>query len=164
MARSERIAILVDSENLEIAVHQQAGGSNSRSKQTVFPEWKRILAELVGPRSLVRLIYFKEKGRKLSKKFETFWQDECLGEIQRPVKSADPAMIITAVTLAEKMDCVVLISGDKDFLPLLPFLKAKGCKVEVASFEQSVSGELKRAADRYYRLGKKHTVTLQRTK
>ena len=161
--RAQRLTILVDSENLEIAVRQSIASKASRRSHGAFPDWHKILPELVGGRSLVRLIYFKEAGRRVSKKFEKFWQEELSGEIHRPIKSADPAIIVTAVTLAEKMDCIILISGDKDFIPLIPYLRAKGCKIEVASFDQSAAAGLRKAADRFYRLGKNHIVELKRT-
>ena len=71
---------------------------------------------------------------------------------------------MTAVTLAEKMDAVVILSGDKDFLPLIPYLRAKGCLLEIASFEQSAASELRRAADRYCKLTKDHVVELKRSR
>ena len=163
MTSAQRIAILVDSENIEIAAAQPDRADRTRGRLQTFPDWKIILRAIVGERSLIRLIYFKEKGRPLSRKFITFWQDECQGEIQRPVKSADSAIIMAAVTLAPKVDALVIVSGDKDFLPLVPYLKAQGCRVEIASFSQAASAELRRAADLFYRLGAKHTLRLQRS-
>ncbi len=163
MSRGQRVAILVDSENVEIAVADSSGEKRRRRAFNTFPDWRKILSELVGARSLVRLIYFKEKNRPLSKKFAEFWESDLLGEIERPVKSADPAIIITAVTLAEKMDTIVLVSGDKDFVPLIPFLKAKGCKVEVASFMASAAADLRKSADKFHKLDDSHTVKLKRS-
>ena len=162
--KGQRVAILVDSENIEIAVRKNETGRRKRSDFAMYPDWKKILPELVAGRTLVRLIYFKEKGRPLSKKFEKFWEEECHGELQRPTKSADPAIIMTAVTLADKMDAVIILSGDKDFIPLIPYLRAKGCLFEVASFESSAATELRRSADRYCKLTKDHVVELKRSR
>ena len=46
-------------------------------------------------------------------------------------------------------DVVVIVSGDGDFVELVHALKAMGVTVEVMSFPQNTSEELKRAADRY---------------
>ena len=50
--------------------------------------------------------------------------------------------------MAPKLDTIILISGDGDFVPLVEYLKInKGCQVEVVSFGKSSSQKLKEAAD-----------------
>ncbi len=50
--------------------------------------------------------------------------------------------------MAPKLDTVIIISGDGDFVPLVEFLKInKGCQVEVVSFGRSSSQRLKEVAD-----------------
>ena len=56
-------------------------------------------------------------------------------------------MAIDAVKLAQKLDVVVIASGDGDFIPLIEYLKMNGCQVEVVSFGKSASGKLKEVAD-----------------
>ena len=44
-------------------------------------------------------------------------------------------LTIDATILSEKVDVVVLVTGDGDYVPLVEYLKAnKGCKVEVIAF------------------------------
>ena len=56
---------------------------------------------------------------------------------------------LDAVTLEPKIDCVVLVSGDGDFVPLVELLGARGCRTEVVSFEQSTSSDLQRVCDQF---------------
>jgi uncharacterized LabA/DUF88 family protein len=58
----------------------------------------------------------------------------------------DVGMAIDAVKLAPKLDTVVLVSGDGDFIPLIQYLDMHGVQVEVISFGKSSSGKLKEAA------------------
>jgi uncharacterized LabA/DUF88 family protein len=60
----------------------------------------------------------------------------------------DIGLAIDAVTMAPKLDAIVIISGDGDFVPLCEYLRYHhGIQVEVATFGQSASAMLKDAAD-----------------
>ncbi len=60
----------------------------------------------------------------------------------------DIGLAIDAVAMAPKLDAIIIISGDGDFVPLCNYLKFHhGTQVEVAAFGQSASGKLKEAAD-----------------
>lgn len=61
----------------------------------------------------------------------------------------DMGIAIDSVAMADKLDTVVLVSGDGDFVPLVEMLKARGCRVEVLAFERSTAAELKEAATLY---------------
>ena len=92
--------------------------------------------------------------------------DAHTGAIYSPVMSRefekkadwDVGIAIDAIELAPKLDVVVLVSGDGDYIPLVEHLKrALGCKVEVLAFGRSCSGKLKEACDEFVDLdhGKK---------
>jgi uncharacterized LabA/DUF88 family protein len=60
----------------------------------------------------------------------------------------DVGLAVDAITLAPKLDAVVIISGDGDFIPLVQYLQMnEGCQVEVVSFGRSSSSRLIEAAD-----------------
>lgn len=59
----------------------------------------------------------------------------------------DVGIAVDAIQLAPKVDSVVLVSGDGDFIPLVEHLQALGCQVEVVSFGKSSSGKLKEVCD-----------------
>jgi uncharacterized protein (TIGR00288 family) len=61
----------------------------------------------------------------------------------------DVGMAIDAVKLSPKLDTVILITGDGDFVPLVEYLKMNGCQVEVASFGKSTSAKLIEATDHF---------------
>jgi uncharacterized LabA/DUF88 family protein len=60
----------------------------------------------------------------------------------------DVGIAIDAIKAAPKLDTIVLVSGDGDFVPLVEYLKInEGCQVEVMSFGKSSSAKLKEVSD-----------------
>ncbi len=60
----------------------------------------------------------------------------------------DVGLAVDAITMAPKLDAVVIVSGDGDFIPLVDYLQIhSGIQVEVASFGKSSSSKLKESAD-----------------
>jgi uncharacterized LabA/DUF88 family protein len=59
----------------------------------------------------------------------------------------DVGLAVDAIKMSPKLDCVVIASGDGDFVPLVEYLQTNGIQVEVASFSKSTSGKLREAAD-----------------
>jgi len=62
----------------------------------------------------------------------------------------DMGMAIDMISLAEKLDVVVLVSGDGDFVDLVNLLKTMGPRVEVFSFPHNTARDLMEAADQYF--------------
>src|SRR4029077_19957645 len=89
--------------------------------------------------------------------FENFWAS-LGGEIKRPNKNADTFLVIDAVTMAEKIDVAIILGGDKDFLPLMWYLRSRGCKVEIWSWPETTSPEMKEAADYYQALTEEFVI------
>ena len=54
---------------------------------------------------------------------------------------------IGAVSLSSKLDVIVLVSGDGDFVDLVYHLKSKGIFVEIISFPESTQDDLIKSAD-----------------
>lgn len=60
----------------------------------------------------------------------------------------DVGLAMDVVKMAHKLDTVILVSGDGDFIPLVEYLQnTHGCQVEVVSFGKSSSGKLIEVAD-----------------
>ena len=60
----------------------------------------------------------------------------------------DVGISIDAIKMAIKLDAVVLVAGDGDFIPLVEYLQSTyGVQVEVVSFGKSASMKLKEQAD-----------------
>lgn len=67
----------------------------------------------------------------------------------------DVGITVDAITLAQRLDVVILVSGDGDFVPLVEYLKRNtGCKVEVIAFGNSCSRKLIEEADEFIDLDK----------
>jgi uncharacterized LabA/DUF88 family protein len=58
----------------------------------------------------------------------------------------DVAITVDAIRIAPRVDVVVIVSGDGDFVPLVEYLQTM-TQVEVISFGQSTSQKLKETAD-----------------
>lgn len=66
------------------------------------------------------------------------------------VKKADwdVGIATDAIKMADKLDVVILVTGDGDFVPLVIYLKEnKGCLVEVMGFGKTTSSKLREIAD-----------------
>ncbi len=61
----------------------------------------------------------------------------------------DMGIAIDTIGMAPKLDTVVLVTGDGDFVPLVEMLKAHGCRVEVVSFRRSTAVELIESCTQY---------------
>jgi len=67
----------------------------------------------------------------------------------------DVGIAMDAIRLADKVDVIVLVTGDGDFVALVDYLKNnKGCRVEVVGFERTTSSLLINSADAFSSLEK----------
>lgn len=78
-------------------------------------------------------------------------------------KEVDVAMACEMVVhgLKGNYDVAIVVSGDRDFIPAIQHVQAAGRRVEVAAFSNSISEELRRAADRFYELEKMPLLTMR---
>ncbi len=145
---SQRVAVLIDTQNMyHSAKHLFDAKLN-------FPAIVRAATE---DRQLVRAIAYVAKsktGEELA-----FFEALVGGGIELRVKEVlefssgvkkadwDVGMAIDAVKLAEKVDAMILMTGDGDFVPCVEYLQARGVIVEVVAFGASTSSELRGACD-----------------
>lgn len=62
----------------------------------------------------------------------------------------DVGLAVDAIAMAPKLDAVIIVSGDGDFIPLVEYLRFnQGCQVEAVSFGKSSSGKLKEIVDEF---------------
>ena len=144
----QKVGIFVDAENIELS------GLKHHEGRT---DYKMILDQ-VGDREIIRILYYKPVYKEISADFEKFWAG-LGGEIKRPQKNADSFMVIDAVTMADKLDVAIILGGDKDYLPLIWYLRSRGCRVEIWSWPEATSPEVKEAADIYLPLTKDYVIT-----
>ncbi len=139
----QRIGIFVDVQNIFY------------SAKNIFHSkinFKKLMDLIVGDRHMIRAIaYIVQHGEIDQTGFidvlERMGYEIKSKELKvRPDGTAkgdwDMGIAIDSIAIADKVDTVVLVSGDGDFVPLVEMLKARGCRVEVIGFERSSAAEL----------------------
>ncbi len=64
----------------------------------------------------------------------------------------DLCMDVVRLVDGNAVDCIVLVSGDSDFMPMLDYCSDHGVRVEVAAFDESMSATLRRSCDLFINL------------
>jgi uncharacterized LabA/DUF88 family protein len=60
----------------------------------------------------------------------------------------DVGIAVDAIKMSQRIDALILVAGDGDFVPLIEYLQnISGIQVEVVSFGKSTSMKLKEVAD-----------------
>ena len=59
----------------------------------------------------------------------------------------DVGLAVDAIKLAPKLDAIILVTGDGDFVPLVEYLQNVGCQVEIMSFGKASSAKLIEVSD-----------------
>lgn len=154
--KDQRIGVFVDAQNL---YHSAKGLYKAKVN------FKEVLEEAVAGRTLIRAITYVIRTESGEEK--TFFEAmEKLGfEIKEKdlqifpggMKKADwdVGLAVDTIKVADKLDVIVIISGDGDFKPLVEYLKInKGCRVEIIAFGESTSSRLIEVADQFTDLSK----------
>lgn len=65
----------------------------------------------------------------------------------------DVGLAVDAISAAPKLDSIILLSGDGDYVPMVEYLQnTHGCQIEVVTFGKSASARLIEAADDFFDL------------
>ena len=148
------MAVLIDVQNM---YHSAKNLFRSRVN------FNEILKTAVGGRQLIRAIAYVIRTESGEEK--TFFEALTKMGVETKVKDLqifaggvkkadwDVGMAVDAVSLSEKVDALVLVTGDGDFVPLVEFLKGGRAQAEIMAFGRSTSQRLKEAADDFTDLG-----------
>lgn len=149
--KEQRVGIFIDAQNLYHTAKNLFGHKVNFGK---------IVEDALAGRKLVRAIAYvitseagDEKGffEALHKVgIETKTKD--LQVFSGGAKKADwdVGLAVDAITMAPKLDTVIILSGDGDFIPLVKYLQIhSGIQVEVASFGRSSSQKLIETCDNF---------------
>jgi len=146
--KEQRVAVFIDAQNL------YHSAKNLYKRKVDFGA---IVKEAVSGRKLVRVIAYvitseagDEKGffDALTKiGIETKTKDLQIFSGGAKKGDWDVGLTVDAITIAPKVDAIVLVSGDGDYVPLVKYLQIHAIQVEVASFGKSTSGKLREAVD-----------------
>ncbi len=64
----------------------------------------------------------------------------------------DLCMDVVRLVEGKAVDCIVLVSGDSDFMPMLDYCSDHGVRVEVAAFDEAMSATLRQGCDLFVNL------------
>lgn len=146
--KEQRVGIFIDTQNLY---------HSAKNIYKAKVNFEAVVRESLGDRKLVRAISYvvtTESGEE-----QAFF--EALQKIGIETKTKDlqiffggakkadwdVGMAIDAIKMAQKLDVIVLATGDGDFIPLVEYVRSQGCQVEVISFGRSSSSRLIEFAD-----------------
>ena len=145
---AQRVGVFIDTQNLY---------HSARNLYKARVNFANVLKEAVAGRTLIRAVAYviKTEGGKEKAFFDALAK---IG-IETKVKDLqifyggakkadwDVGLAIDAITMAPKLDTIIIASGDGDFEPLVDYLSIKeGCQAEVIAFGRSTSSRLRDAA------------------
>ena len=147
--KDQRIGVFVDVQNMYYS------GKNLYNAKVIFAQ---ILKAAVGNRSFIRAIAYVIKADV--KEEQNFF--DALEKIGFEVRAKDLqifaggakkgdwdiGLAMDTIELAPKLDAIVIVSGDGDYVPLIHHLRhALGCRIEVIAFGKSSSSLLREECD-----------------
>jgi len=146
----QRVVVLVDVQNLYYS---------AKNLYKARVHFKNLLNLVLQKRLLVRAIAYVIKADPNEKENEFFDALNSAGfEVkEKPLQTFiggakkgdwDLGIAMDAIRLGQKVDSIILISGDGDFKPVVNYLQQSvGCLVEVVAFKKTANHELIEIAD-----------------
>ncbi|MCU0679235.1 MAG: NYN domain-containing protein [Planctomycetes bacterium] len=161
--REQRVGVLVDVSNM---YHSAKNLYNKRVN------YREVLKDAVAGRKLIRATAYvvKTETEEGANFFEALSQQgfevkmKDLQVFAGGAKKADwdVGIAVDAIKLADKLDVIVLVTGDGDYLPLMSYLQnTKGCLVEVMAFRQTASSKLVEESDDFMNLSENRKYLLK---
>lgn len=152
--KEQRVGVLVDVSNM------YHSAKNLYKKRVNFNE---VLKVSVAGRKLIRATAYvvKTETEEETPFFEALSQQgfevkmKDLQIFAGGAKKADwdVGISVDAIKLADKLDVIILVTGDGDYIPLVDYLQNnKGCLVEIVAFRQTTSSKLIEEADDFINL------------
>lgn len=149
--KDQRVGVFVDAQNMY---------HSARNLYKARVNFKELLEEGVAGRVLIRAITYvisTESGEEKAffdaiEKFGFELKEKGLQIFPGGEKKADwdVGLAVDTIKLADKLDVIIIVSGDGDYCPLVEYLKInKGCRVEVIAFGESTSAKLIEIADQF---------------
>lgn len=142
---SQSVAILIDGNNIERSIHSESNDPNT------MINFDTLIPRLLDNRGLNRLVYFRE-GKQISTKLSERLHSLYHGSVRPCHKSADIPLTIKATQLASKVDTIIIMSGDSDYIELVSHLKGEGVRVEIAAVRSTTSNLLIEEADYFHEI------------
>jgi uncharacterized LabA/DUF88 family protein len=142
--KDQKVGVFIDVQNLYYS---------AKNLYNAKVNFANVLKAVVGQRKLIRAVAYVIKTEAMTEK--SFF--EALEKIGFEVKAKDlqifyggakkgdwdVGIAMDIIEMAPKLDVIILVSGDGDFVPLLEHAQSAGCKIEAAAFGRSASSKLK---------------------
>ncbi|MDD5626051.1 MAG: NYN domain-containing protein [Patescibacteria group bacterium] len=154
--KDQRIGVFIDVQNMY---------HSAKNLYHANVNFAKVLEEIVGGRQLIRAIAYVIKSD--SREEQTFFEALSKQGFELKIKDLqifsggmkkadwDVGMAVDAIKLADKVDVIILVTGDGDFMPLVSYLREnKGCRVELLAFGQTTSSKLSEMVDEFTDLSK----------
>ncbi len=154
---NQNVAILIDGNNIERSIHSITKNDSS------MLNFDTLVPKLLDNRGLNRLVYFRE-GKNISTKLKERLHTNFHGSVRPCHKSADIPLSIKATQLSRKVDTIIIMSGDSDFIELVRHLKGEGVRVEIAAVARTTSSMLVEEADYFHEITSEDWFTLTKPK
>ena len=129
---NQSVAVLIDGNNIEKGLQKLANDPNA------LLDFDKIIPKLIQDRGLKRLIYFRE-GISISDKLADRLLTNYHGSVVPCHKSADIPLTIMATQIAPKVDTIIILSGDSDYVELVRHLKGEGVRTEIAAVQHTTA-------------------------
>ncbi len=152
--KDQRVGVFVDVQNMYYSARALYGRHVNFGK---------VLEEALAGRKLIRALAYVIKTQTseeapffdaLEKQgFETRMKELQVFSSGQKKGDWDVGLAIDAIRMMSKLDVVVIVSGDGDYLPLVEYLQNNGLLVEVVAFGASCSMKLREAVDSFTDLG-----------
>jgi len=147
---AQRVGVFVDAQNLYHSAKSLFGPE-------AMVDYRTLLEWAVAERSLIRAVVYviDIEGVDQSAFFDVLQRlrFEIRAKLARVLPDGgrkadwDMGIAMDTIALADKLDTVILVSGDGDFVDLVRFLQVRGVRVEILGFPATTSAMLKEAAD-----------------
>ncbi|MBP9802987.1 MAG: NYN domain-containing protein [Candidatus Pacebacteria bacterium] len=146
--KEQRVGVFIDTQNLY---------HSARNLYNRKVNFGAVLRDAVAGRKLVRAVAYvitTEAGDEKNffealTKFGIETKTKDLQVFHSGTKKGDwdVGLTVDAIKMAPRLDSVVIISGDGDYIPLVEYLQTMGVQVEIVSFGKSTSSNLREACD-----------------
>ncbi|MFC1668088.1 NYN domain-containing protein [Chlamydiota bacterium] len=145
------IGIFIDVQNIYYGAREHFDGKL---------DYHKLLIEILRDRKLYKAIAYIVKSPEINQEnfidalygmgFEIKYKDLIIRHDGSMKGDWDLGIAIDMLQLSDKLDCVVLVSGDGDFVDLLKLMKLRNIMVEVFSFLHNTAQDLIDIADYHH--------------
>lgn len=158
---NQRVAVLIDTQNMYHSAKHIHGARLAFGK---------VVEAVAEGRPVIRAIAYVAKSKTgeetaffdAMKEMGIELKIKDIQEFSSGAKKADwdVGIAVDAIKLSSKVDVVILMTGDGDFVPLVEYLHNHGVLVEAAAFGESTNAQLKTVVDNFFDISEHHELLI----